>query len=212
LVIEYAGMNPTRLVFALMAGGCLLRPGPLTAQETAPPYVMEKHYSSDLTITTKDGMTIPSKTFVDDDKMRSDASMNGMDMSFIVRKDQKKVYQVLVAQKMVMEMPYDEEKFKERTGGSMGPEGKFDLIGAEAVDGVACTKYKVTSDKGKVFFFWLDAARKVPAQMSAADGSFTVKWKNFKAGPQDAALFEIPAGFQVMPVMGHPNLPGAGGQ
>jgi hypothetical protein len=114
------------------------------------------------------------------------------------------------AQKMVMEMPYDPDKFQGRTAASFGPEGTFELVGPDTIDGVSCTKYKVTSDKTKqVFYFWLDVARKVPVQMAAADGSLTVKWKNFTVGPPDASLFEVPEGYQVMAM---PGMPGGEGQ
>ncbi len=62
LPAEDGGMNSLRLVLALVAGCCLLRPEPLAAQAaatTAPaPFEMDKQYSADLTIVTKDGMTI----------------------------------------------------------------------------------------------------------------------------------------------------------
>jgi outer membrane lipoprotein-sorting protein len=204
---QNAGMNPFRLVLVIVAGCCLLRPASLPADDVAPPFEMEKHYSADLVITTKEGMAIQSKTYVDGDKMRSDVTMNGVAMAIIVRKDKRKIYQVMEDQKMVMEMPYDPDKFQGRTAASFGPEGTFVLVGPDTVDGVACTKYKVTSDKTKqVFFFWLDVDRKVPVQMATADGSLTVKWTNFTAGPQDASLFEVPEGYQVM------TMPGGSGQ
>jgi hypothetical protein len=107
---------------------------------------------------------------------------------------------------MVMESDYDPDKLGGRTAASFGPEGKFELVGPETVDGVACTKYKVTSDKTRqVFYFWLDVARKVPVQMAAADGSLTVKWTHFTAGTQDASLFEVPEGYQVIPMPGMPG-------
>jgi outer membrane lipoprotein-sorting protein len=208
LPVKDAGMNPSRLVWLLFLGGCLLRPEPLPADQGAPPFAMDKQYSADLTITMKDGMSIPSKTYVDGDKLRNELEANGMALVIIVRKDKQKIYQIMASQKMIMETPYDPDKFKGNSGTSFGPEGKFELIGPDTVDGTACTKYKVTSDKTKqIFYFWLDVARKVPVQMAAADGSITVKWKNYKVGPQDAALFEPPVGYQVM-AMPIPNLPG----
>jgi hypothetical protein len=202
-------MNLSRLVFAIVAGFCLLRPAPLAAQESAPPFVMEKQYSADQTITTKDGMVLQTKTFVDGDKMRSNVTMKGMAMSTIVRKDKKKIYQVMEAQKMVMEMDYDEAKFmKSRTAGAFGPSGKFEVIGPDTVDGIACTKYKVISDdQKKTFFFWIDATKKVPVQMTDAEGTFTAKWKNYKVGPQDPSLFELPEGYTVMPMPVMPEMP-----
>jgi len=206
--VEDAGMNSSRLFLFIVAGCCLLRPEPLPGQEGAPPFAMDKPSSADLTITTKQGMTIQAKTYLDGDKMRSEVSMNGMDMATIVRKDKRKIYHVMASQKMVMEMDYDPDKFKGYTAvdSAFGLQDKFEVVGPETVDGVACTKYKVTSDKTKqVFYFWLDVPRKVPVRMASEDGSFTILWKNYKVGPQDPALFEIPAGYQVMPM---PNLPG----
>jgi len=206
-------MNSFRLVFAIVAGCCLLRPVPLPADDAPPPpFTMDKHYAADLQITTKQGMQIESKTFVDGDKMRSDVHMmNGMEMAIIVRKDQKKIYQVMDAQKMVLESDLDANKTMASASASFGPEGKFVLVGPDVVDGVPTTKYKVTSDKNnQVFFFWLDAARKVPLQMAAADGSLVVRWTNYTSGPQAPALFEVPSGYNVMqmPSGGMPGAPG----
>ena len=116
-------MNFFRFFLVIVAVGGLLRPAPLTADDTAAPFAMEKHYRADLAITTKEGMAIQSKTYVDGDKMRSDVTMNGVAMAIIVRKDQQKIYQVMDAQKMVVEMPYDPSKFGGRTAASFGPRG-----------------------------------------------------------------------------------------
>ena len=190
-------MHLLRLVL-IVAGYCLL---PLLHADDAAPFTMEKHYSADVVITSPQSGNITSKTYVDDEKTRSDVTASGMNMAIIVRKDKQKVYQLLPAQKMAMEMPYDPERFKDDASSGLGPKGKFDLIGPDGVDGIACTKYKVTPESGKeVFFFWLDAAKKVPVQMTDEAGTLKVRWKNFKAGPQDASLFEVPAGFKLMPL------------
>lgn len=176
---------------------------------------MDTQYSADLVFTTKDGTTVRAKTFLSGDKLRSEMTMGGMNMATIVRKDKQKIYQVMESQKMVMEMDYDPNKLAGNAAASFGPQGKFEVVGPDTVGGVACVKYKVTSDKGgQVFYFWADAAHKVPVQMAAEDGSFTVQWKNYKTGPQDAALFEVPAGYQVMPMPAMPNMPSmpGGGQ
>ena len=170
LPVEAVGMNRFRLVFIIVAAGCLLRPAPLPAQEAAPPFAMDKPCSADLTITMKQGMTIHTKAYLDGDKMRSDMKMNGMDMTSIIRKDERKIYQVMVSQKMVLVMDYDPDKLKGYSvvDSAFGPEGKFELVGPDTVDGVACTKYKVTSDKSKqIFYFWLDVAASVPSSEQA---------------------------------------------
>ena len=201
-------MTSLRLILALVAG--LLCPAALLAGDaasTAPPFAMEKHYSADIEIALKNGMDITSKSFVDGDKMRSNLNMGGMEMAVIVRKDLKKMYRVMEAQKMVMVSDLNPDKMPGGSDGSL-PEGKFELIGPDTIDGVVCSKYKVTTDKtNQVFLLWCDMARKIPVQMASADGSFTVKWKNFTPGAQDAALFEPPAGYQTMEM----PMPGSGG-
>jgi len=202
-------MNPSRLLFALVAVTCLLRPTTLPAQEAAPPFAMDKQYSADLLITTGQGETITQKVYSDNGKIRTEMTMQNMQMVMIIRPDQQKIYQVMVGQKMVMEMPYDPNKFKKQMVAASGPQGKFEVVGSETFGGVACTKYKVTSSKDKnVFFFWIDASTKVPVKMTAEDKSVTILWKNYKVGPQDDSLFEVPADYQVMAM---PVMPGAAG-
>ena len=199
-------MNSFRFALAVVSGLCCLRPVPLPADDSAAPFTMDKHYSADLVVTMKGGMVVSSKAYIDGDKMRSDVNMGGMAMEIIVRKDTKKMYRVLEAQKMVMVSDFNPGGAMGNAAASFGPEGKFELIGPETIDGVACTKYKVTSDKTKqVFFFWLDTVHKVPLETAAPDGSLLVKWKNFNSGPQDPSLFEPPADYQVIEA---PAMPG----
>jgi len=121
----------------------------------------------------------------------------------------QKVYLVMDAQKMVAEMPYDPDKFKGQAAVDFGTEGTFELIGPEVCDGIPCTKYKVTSKDGKqVAFFWLDLEHKVPVRMEAEDHAFILKWRDYKTGAQDSALFEVPPNYQVIPMPALPTTPG----
>jgi hypothetical protein len=133
-----------------------------------------------------------------------------MQVVSIIRPDQNKIYSVMPAQKMVMTMSIDPEKMKQKMPTTMAGDGKFDLVGPDTVDGVACLKYKMTAAKdNKVFYWWISIDAKIPVKMAADDGSITLVWKNYKAGPQDPSLFEVPAGYQVMEM---PSMPGGAGQ
>jgi hypothetical protein len=201
-------MIPTRLVVALVVVASLLHPAVLRADD-APPFTMSKQYSADMAITSGSGFNMTTHTSVDGDKARSDMQMmNGMAVSTIIRKDKKKIYHVLDAQKMVMESDFDPAKMANAAAAVNGPQGKFELVGPDTVDGVAATKYKVTAGDGKINYFWLDPANKAPLEMASGDGAYTIKWKNFKAGPQDPALFEPPAGYQVMNMPSGMGMPG----
>lgn len=210
---KHTGMNRfyTGLIFAL---GCYCMPiSPLVADNAISPFALNKQFSADQVITAG-GTTMTSKVFSDNGKMRTEVNTNGMQMVSIVRPDLQKIYSVMVAQKMVMEMPYDASKVSQMT--NSGQDGKFELVGPETVDGVACSKYKLTSKDNKVSFMWIDAVKKIPVKMAAEDNSYTLVWKNYKVGPQDASLFEPPADYQTMKMPGAaaasaPAAPASGG-
>jgi hypothetical protein len=84
-------------------------------------------------------------------------------------------------------------------------DSKFETVGPDTIDGVACTKYKMTTKDNKVLFWWVNMATKAPVKVTSDDGSFTILWKNYKAGPQDAALFEPPTDYQVMAMPDAPS-------
>jgi hypothetical protein len=132
---------------------------------------------------------------------------NGMSVIAILLSDQKKMYSVMPAQKMVMEMALDPQRAKQYQNAT-GDGATFDTVGPDTVDGAACTKYKMTSKDGKVFYWWINAATKAPVKMAADDGSFTLAWKNYKAGPQDPALFVPPADYQVIQMPTGMSAPG----
>jgi hypothetical protein len=202
-------MNLSRLVFLIVAGGCFLADQPLNAQATAAPFTPDKQYSADEVITTKGGMNIATRVYMDNEKIRSEMTMQGMSMISIMRLDLKKMYSVMPAQRMVMAMPLDPDKIKQKMPGATADDGKFEVVGPDTVDGVPCTKYKMTTTKdNKVFYWWVNVATKAPVKMTSEDGSFTLTWKNYVAGPQDAALFEVPAGYQVMDMPSMPSMPG----
>jgi len=198
--VEDGGMNSIRLVLAIVAGCCLLRPEPLIAQglDFISPFG-SLQFSADVVITTKNGMTMTQKMYCDAGKVRTEMSMQGMQTISIERPDLKKIYNVMVAQKMVMEVPFDPSQFKSQPGDASGEHGKYEPVGPDTVDGEACTKYRGMAAKSdKVFFYWVAAATKAPVKLATDDGSFTMIWKNYKPGPQDAALFEPPADYQKM--------------
>jgi len=188
----------------------LLAARPLPADD-ASPVVFCKEFSADMLITAPDGTKMTNHMAVDDGKVRTDIQVHGMNMVAIIRPDEGKVYSVMMDQKMVMVMPYDPEKYKDQMAAATGVGGKFDLVGPDMVDGVACTKYKETSKEGQTYFVWVDA-NKTLVKMVSNDNT-VILFKNYKAGPQDATQFEPPAGFQTVQLPGVQQIPtnGAGG-
>jgi hypothetical protein len=206
-------MKSLRLLLLIVAGCSFLPCKPALAQSPTPAYVFPKQFSSDEVVTTKEGRTITMKTYVDNGKIRTETSVNGMAMTSIVRTDQQKMYSVLASQKMVMVVPLDPEKVKQMLPPGSGGDAKVEKVDSEPLDGVATDKYKITNNNGKVLFLWVDAARQSPIKLASEDGTFTIAWKNFQSGPQDAALFEPPADYRIVNMMqpGQPGMTQPGG-
>jgi len=200
-------MNFSRLVFFIVAGALLCCTPWLRAD--APPFTPDKQFSGDLVATTKDGMTMAGKFYIDSGKARTEMNTQGVQVISILRPDEKKMFMVMPSQKMVMVLPLT-DKMMEQINAASGDEGKFDPVGPETMDGVACTKYKVTSKDNKVFYWWVNTATKATVKIAADDGSLTLNWKNYKAGPQDPALFEPPKDYQIAEMPGGGLVPGSG--
>jgi hypothetical protein len=204
-----------RRLLLTLAGCCLINVGLAPADDT-PPFANVKQYSEEMTVVSKD-MNMTNKMFIDDGKIRCEITMSGLkgipgmpnmpDMQTvsIARLDQKKIYVVMPAQKTVMMMPYDPAQMQKAMAQTYMT-GKFDLIGPDTVNGVACTKYK-TVVANQTLVMWMDNAKKIPIMATALDGSVTILFSNFKEGPQDPALFEPPTGYQVVPMPTIPGMP-----
>ena len=204
-------MNLPRLALLFVAGCTFLLTSSLRAQ-MPPSWAPDKQFSADEVITTKNGTTINAKIYVDTGKIRTDMDGHGMNVSSIVSLADKKMYMIMNEQKMIMEMPLSDSKAQQIQAATGGGDAKFELVGPDIVNGTACLKYKMTAGNDpKVFYWWISALTHTPVKMAAEDGSFTVVWQNYNAGPQDPSLFQPPAGYQVMQMPAGMSMPGGGG-
>jgi hypothetical protein len=175
------------------------------AHADAPPINFSQPYSSDEVATDAHGGTHPGHMIASDGKMRMQVTgPQGMNMTILVRPDQQKVYLVMDAQKMAMQLPLNPKRYAAVMAVLDTSGGAFEKIGPDTVDGVGCTKYKVTDKDGKSLFAW-GLPDGTPVKIAGLDGSYSMIWKNYKAGPQPAALFDIPADYNIMPMGGMPG-------
>jgi hypothetical protein len=176
--------------------------------ETPPsPIKFPSEYSVEI-VTTAQGQAIPSKMYQAKDKTRTETSVQGMQSVSIMRQDLKKMYTLMPAQKMYMEIGLDNPMMKSMAPQDMTkPQGdmKWEKLGSETVNGAAADKYKVTTThEGKTseMFYYVDAKGfPVRVEMNSMGQVMTVDYKNWSEGAPDASLFEVPAGYSKMPGM-----------
>jgi hypothetical protein len=173
-------------------------------------------YSADKT-TESDAGTFTGKVNVAKDKERAEMQMQGMSSVTINRRDKQVSWMLMPAQKMYMENALGQAR---QQGPPSGPPDDVTIseVGKETLDGVETTKYKLLmKDGGAGGFMWftkdgitmkMDLLQKEGGKKTR----MTMTLSNLKIGPQDPAVFEIPAGYNKMPNMGRMfGMPGMGG-
>lgn len=139
-------------------------------------------------------------------KERNEMQIEGMGMATILRPDKKVAWQLMPMQKMYMEIDL---KSANKMSGNAPDDVTIEKVGNESLDGINTTKYKILmKDKSAGGFIWL-SPENIPVKMDflSKEGKdknrITMTLKNLKVEPQEAALFELPAGYQPMPSMGN---------
>ncbi|HSI82739.1 MAG: DUF4412 domain-containing protein [Candidatus Methylacidiphilales bacterium] len=194
-------------VLLLLATACTS----LFAQEpgSKPPFDMPKQFSVDcvMSMEAMPDMKTSMKIAMDGEKMRGTMNMPQGKSGILVRGDTQKMYTLKEDEKKYISLPYNASA---SPTASMFPPGVWTKLGPEEANGVKATKYKLESNASGVpstFFYWIDPATSYPTRMVMDAAKVTVDFSNFKAGPQPAALFELPADYteEKMPAM--PNMP-----
>jgi hypothetical protein len=163
-------------------------------------------FSADTITTYKGGDKITGKMYYKADRFRMDMRANE-DMVVITRLDKEVVWNVMPAEKMYMEMPFDAKK-KPMVEDKFEGEVERKQVGAETVDGHPTKKYLITyksGDRTDQVYQWIATDINFPVKNAAVDGSWTQEFRNVKMASQSDSLFEVPAGYQKVQM---PQIPG----
>jgi len=167
-------------------------------------------FAADAKLETED-MTATTRIHYQPGMVRDEMDMGGQQMVTIRRFDLNKLWMIM-GQGMYMERDPEE-------GGDQAPDYQLvsrEVVGREIVNGMETTKYKsVYKNKDGKFggFTWFtddNIAVKgfMISETKGAKERMTFEITKLERGPQDASLFEIPAGYQKFD-MGN-NLAGMG--
>jgi hypothetical protein len=164
-------------------------------EEERDPYTLGNQFSVMQTTQVDGGVTIVQHLYRDGDKLRLESQQGPETQIILLRKDQKKVYTILPARKLVLESSYRDTGSAANLGIPKEAGASWVLEGKETIRGHACAKYRMKgSQKGA--YIWVEEADKFPLRVALMDGRTVVDWDQYQAGPQPAALFELPADYQ----------------
>lgn len=147
------------------------------------------------------GMEMRGPVHHDHGKERWEVSPQGMRQVMIRRPDQERMLMIMPDMNMGMELDLSQA---ERVPSAESYAAKQpDVLGREELDGEMTTKYRLVEDTARgpfTMLFWVtDDGIPLRMEGSSAQGDFEMTLSELKRGPQDASLFEPPAGIQLMP-------------
>lgn len=192
-----------RLHHAAIALVCLLSTTVAPAADAKAHFAARPtQYSCDMVMTNERG-EVKMHLAQDGERKRTEMKRGAQNVVMIVRPDQQKMLMVMPDKQMIMSMPYDARKAQDdvellsRDGGA-----SIEAQGTETIRDVLCDKFATTSSEGKKATMWIAQDQHTVQRWVAEDGKTTIEFSNYRIGPQDPALFEPPAGYQMMAIPG----------
>jgi outer membrane lipoprotein-sorting protein len=157
---------------------------------------------SAVVVTRADSQETKGKIYFQGEKMRQEFSTPEGVAINIARPDKQLMWVLMPAQKMAMEMPFSKSDLA-KTMAMPKDQAQMNLLGTELVNGYETEKYETTMNRsGKTVKHYMWVAKKlgVPIKMVSLDGKFSMEYREIKEGGVSPAVFEIPPGYQKMPM------------
>jgi outer membrane lipoprotein-sorting protein len=161
-------------------------------------------YSGDMVMESDQGSMTTKLNYALGGKQRMEISAGGQNTIMILRQDKKVSWVLMPQQNTYMEMSISDASKK--TGTNVNDcDMDISSQGNETVNGVSATKSKVSMscpDNTKYDGTMWVTKEGIMVKMDAVagqgstQGHIKIDLKNLKIGPQEASLFEIPAGYQ----------------
>ncbi len=185
---------PLRLapLIAGLAGLAALLAQPVLANELPP--LGQASYSADFAMTAQ-GNRLRGQVNHTPAGERREVTFEGERQVMILKPEAREMLMVMPAMNAAMRMPLQEDPTvtARETFAEMQPES----LGRETVNGQETTVYRVAGDyQGR---FWItDDGIVMRSDLATPEGRFEMELSNVARGPQDPALFALPAGIEVM--------------
>lgn len=143
-------------------------------------------------------MSTVGKCFMSKKKFRMEMDVQGM-KSIILYNGSGDTYMYNPATNSAMKSAAPKEKAANQWANTAEDLAKFKIVGHEKMDGYDCVVVTTTTPDGNSKI-WLRKDIGMPVRMESGQGQdkMVIEYKNIKLGAQDAALFELPAGAQVI--------------
>jgi len=197
-------LTPTTNAASVSSGGSGTLPAPSGGANASGIPGMRPFSADEVTVTGKERKA--AKVYARETAMRMEGEDNkGRKVTTIMRFDRKVIWSLVPDQKMYVEGPWANQA--DWAAMAQGAHVEKEFLGAESVGSYICEKVRirVLLEGHEYTSIEWEAKELDGFAVKAQDekGHWSREYSNVKLGPQDASLFEIPAGYQKMSLFGN---------
>lgn len=148
------------------------------------------------------GMNTTTKMWQQGKKMRTESEFAGMKVAMIVNPDKNIFVSYMPSLNTATALDSNSKKaMTQNTADSWTTQGSnvYKITGSENMNGVSCKLMEGKPSGMDNVKVWIDENTGMPIKMEAKvyGDLMTMEFKNYKFGPQPAAMFELPAGVPI---------------
>ncbi len=156
------------------------------------------------------GQSVIIAAYVKGNKMRYEQSAIGMSSIILMDADKKEAYGLIPGQNTAIRIDFSQavDQTELPSAGLSGIPNDARSIATETLDGKQAAVFQIDSPQGPIkYWVWVDRGLLLKAEATTPQGTITLEYTDYRFGPLDDNLFQLPAGTKIVDMPG--GLPGA---
>ncbi len=201
-------------------GGATTPPGggttPPGEEETTPPSGEEESLGDilglgegieaveyDMVMTAPGTPTMTTQVWWEQNKMRTEMTQQGQTIIMLIDYDARTMYTYMPEQNMAYKMTFDPTTESAMEEAQSITDYDYHEIGTETLDGKVCLVVEYTYEQVTVkAWIWKEYGFPIREEMTTAEGTSTIEYKNIEFGDIADDMFELPAGVEIIQMPG----------
>jgi outer membrane lipoprotein-sorting protein len=154
-------------------------------------------------MTSPGAPTVTQKIWVKQNKMRTEMTQQGETMISLIDYDARTMYIYMPEQNMAYKATFAPTTQSAMEEAQSITDYDYHEIGTETIDGKVCLVVEYTYEQATVkTWIWKEHGFPIRMEMTTAEGTTTIEYKNIEFGDIPDDMFELPAGVQIIQMPG----------
>jgi len=157
----------------------------------------------DMVMTAPGTPTMTTEVWWEQNKMRTEMTQQGETMISLIDYDARTMYIYMPEQNMAYKATFAPTTQSAMEEAQSITDYDYNVIGTETIDGKVCLVVEYTYEQATVkTWIWKEHGFPIRMEMTTAEGTTTIEYKNIEFGDISDSMFELPAGVQIIQMPG----------